>query len=323
MEYRNLGRTGLKVSELCLGSMQFGWTADETASYQVMTAAWEAGVNFFDTADVYSNWAKDNPGGVAETYIGNWLRKQDIPRHQIVIATKVRGRMGPGPNDAGLSRAHIMQAVEASLRRLQTDYIDLYQAHAPDETTPIEETLVAFDDLVHQGKVRYLGCSNYKAWQLMQALWTSDRHKLARFDCLQPHYSLVNREEYERELEAVCRTYGLGVIPYSPLGGGFLTGKYRRGQPAPPDSRGATSARVQGWMTEANWTLLDTLEALGRARGKSISQMALGWLLTRAGVTSPIIGPRDLAQLDDNLGAVGLRLTEEELKAIGDTVGEP
>ncbi|MBI3361781.1 MAG: aldo/keto reductase [Chloroflexi bacterium] len=316
MEYRNLGNTGLKVSELCLGTMQFGWTADEPASYEVMSAAWEAGIRFWDTADVYSNWAKDNPGGVAETLIGQWMRTRSIPRDQIVIATKVRGKMGPGPNDEGLTRRWIMRAVEASLRRLQTDYVDLYQTHFPDEATPIEETLRALDDLVHQGKARYVGCSNYRAWQLMQALWVSDKYNLARYDCLQPHYSLVNRAEYERELESVCRSYGIGVIPYSPLGGGFLTGKYRQGQSAPPGSRGESSQRVQGWMTERNWSLLDKLEELGRARGKSISQMALGWLLTRPGIISPIVGPKNVEQLNDNLGAVGLRLAGEEMTAM-------
>ncbi len=182
MEYRNLGRTGLKVSELCMGTMQFGWTCDEEHAYEILTAAFEAGLNFFDTADIYSIWAEGNPGGVAETIIGKWLKKTGIPREQVVIATKVRGRMGQGPNDEGLSRLHILQAAEASLRRLDTDYIDLYQTHFYDETTPIEETLSAMDYLVRQGKVRYIGCSNYPAWRLMQALWASDRLNLARFE---------------------------------------------------------------------------------------------------------------------------------------------
>jgi aryl-alcohol dehydrogenase-like predicted oxidoreductase len=318
MNYRNLGQTGLKVSELCLGTMQFGWTAGEPTSYEVMSAAWEAGVNFWDTADVYSRWAEGNPGGVSETLIGRWMKQRDIPRHEIILATKAKARIGPGPNDLGLSRQHIMHAVEDSLRRLQTDYIDLYQSHSFDADTPIEETLRAFDDLVHQGKVRYVGCSNYPAWRLMQALWASDAHGLARYDSLQPHYSLVHRDEYERELESVCRTYGVGVIPYSPLAGGFLTGKYRRGEPVPKGSRGAGSARIQSYMVEKNWALLDKLAELGQARGKSISQMALAWLLARPGITSPIIGPKSVAQLDDNLGAAGVELLPEEVKAIDD-----
>ena len=196
MEYRNLGRTGLKVSELCLGTMQFGWTADEALSLRILDAAFEAGINFIDTADVYSRWAEGNPGGVAETIIGKWMKGSEIPRHQVVIATKVRGRMGQGPNDEGLSRAHILQAIEASLHRLETDYIDLYQTHWFDESTPIDETLSALDDLVRQGKVRYIGCSNHPAWRLTEALWTSKTLHLARYDSLQPHYSLVHRAEF-------------------------------------------------------------------------------------------------------------------------------
>lgn len=309
MEYRHLGRTGLKVSELCLGTMQFGWTADEELSYQILSRAHEAGINFIDTADIYSRWVPDNPGGVAETIIGRWIKRSSIPRHHLVIATKVRGKMGDSPNDEGLSRAHIMQAVEASLRRLDTDYIDLYQTHYFDENTPVEETLRALDDLVTQGKVRYLGCSNYPAWRLTEALWTSRSHALARFDSLQPHYSLVHRAEFERELADVCRTYGLGVIPYSPLAGGFLTGKYRRDH-TPESARARGASR---YFTEQNWQLLDQMEALARQKGNiSLSQVALGWMLSDPLITSPIIGPRSLEQLQDNLGAAGLRLNEEE-----------
>ena len=317
MEYRRLGNTGLKVSELCLGTMQFGWTADEASSYPVLTAAAEAGINFLDTADIYSRWAEGNPGGVAETIIGKWLKQGVVPRDQLVIATKVAGEMGEGPNDRGLSRVHVLASARASLRRLGVDHIDLYQLHWPDEETPIEETLSALDDLVHMGDVRYIGCSNYPAWRLMQALWASERHHLARFVSLQPHYSLLNRAEYERELEDVCQTYGLGVLPYSPLAGGFLSGKYKRGEPAPTPSRGATSQRLQGYMkVERNWALLDELHELGAARGKTTSQMALGWLLARPTVTSPIIGPRTVEQLQDNLGAAGLRLDPPELASI-------
>jgi aryl-alcohol dehydrogenase-like predicted oxidoreductase len=311
MEYRNLGRTGLKVSELCLGSMQFGWTADEDTSMAVLNAAWDAGINFIDSADIYSRWVTNNPGGVAETIIGNWLRREHIPREEVVLATKVRGPMGQGPNSQGLSRAHILHAVEASLRRLQTEYIDLYQSHYPDEHTPIEETLSAFDALVQQGKVRYIGCSNYPAWRLMESLWASDRLRLARYDSLQPHYNLVHRAEFETELTDLCETYGLGVIPYSPLAAGFLTGKYRRGHTEVDSARQGSAARY--FNDENNWRILERLEEIGRQRGKSISQVALGWLLSQPVVTSPIIGPRDLDQLQDNLAAAGLRLTEEEL----------
>ncbi len=313
MEYRNLGRTGLKVSELCMGTMQFGWTADEALSHQILNAANEAGINFIDTADVYSRWVAGNPGGVAEMIVGNWLKQSGIPRHQVVIATKVRGRMGDGPNDEGLSRVHILQAVEASLRRLGTDYIDLYQTHRTDESTPIEETLEALDMLVRQGKVRYIGCSNYPAWRLMQALWASEKYHLARYDSLQPHYNLVHRAEFEQELAAVCQTYGIAVIPYSPLAAGFLTGKYRKGQQV----ESVRLSRAQSYFNDRNWMLLDKMEALGKEKGgKSISQIGLAWMLSNPVITSPIIGPRSLDQLHDNLGAAGLRLSPEERQAL-------
>ncbi len=313
MEYHNLGKTGLKVSPLCLGSMQFGWTADEQASHQVLSKASDQGINFIDTADVYSRWVEGNPGGVAESIIGRWWKDAQIPRDQLVIATKVRGQMGPGPNNAGLSRVHIMQAAEESLRRLQTDYIDLYQTHAPDPATPIEETLRALDDLVHQGKVRYVGCSNYKAWQLMEALWVSDKFDLARFDSLQPHYSLVQRAEFERELEDVCWGYDIGVIPYSPLAAGFLTGKYRR------DNTSVNSDRlgdVKRYFTERNWQLLDAMTEIAHNRATSISAVALAWMMSNPVVTSPIIGPRNLHQLEENLQAIDLALDEADLQRL-------
>jgi aryl-alcohol dehydrogenase-like predicted oxidoreductase len=320
MQYRNLGDTGLKVSEICLGTMQFGWTADEKTSFEVMTAAYEAGINFLDTADIYSSWVEGNPGGVSETIIGRWLKSGVAKRDQIVIATKVRGRMGEGPNDEGLSRRHIFTAAQASLRRLNTDYIDLYQVHWPDESTPIDETLSALDDLVRRGVVRYIGGSNFPAWRLMQSLWTSDKYGLHRFSSLQPHYNILHREEYEREIEDVCQTYGLGVLPYSPLAGGFLTGKYRRDKAPTPGTRGASSERLKKYMsTERSWETLNVLKRLGAEKGKTISQMALGWLLSRPSVTSPIIGPRTVEQLEDNLGAVGLRLDESEFAEIENT----
>jgi aryl-alcohol dehydrogenase-like predicted oxidoreductase len=314
MEYRKLGRTGLKVSELCMGTMQFGWTAAEELSHQILNQAYEAGINFIDTADVYSRWAEDNPGGVSETIIGNWMKKFNIPRDQVVIATKVRGQMGDGPNDQGLSRVHILNAVEASLQRLGIDYIDLYQTHWYDEDVPIDETLVALDDLVRQGKVRYIGTSNYPAWRLMRALWTSDSRGIARYDSLQPHYNLLRREDFESGLDDVCRTYGLGVIPYSPLAGGFLTGKYRKDEPLPE------SARAEGtknrYFNERGWNILEAVSGAANNRGNSVSQIALAWQLSKPVITSPIIGPRNLEQLTDNLGAVGLRLTEDEMEEL-------
>ncbi|HSO27000.1 MAG TPA: aldo/keto reductase, partial [Anaerolineales bacterium] len=272
-------------------------------------------INFIDTADIYSRWVEGNAGGVAETILGRWMKSRAVPRHHLVIATKVRGPMGDQPNDQGLSRAHIMHAVEESLRRLDMDYIDLYQTHYYDENTAIDETLRALDDLVRQGKVRYLGCSNYPAWRLMRALWTSERLNLARYETLQPHYSLVHRAEFERELADVCRAYELGVIPYSPLAGGFLTGKYRR-------DHKAESARAGGakkYFNDRNWNLLDAMEKMGQQKdGASISQIALAWQLSNPVITSPIIGPRNHAQLQDNLGAAGLRLSAEQQEQLDD-----
>lgn len=314
MELRTLGNTGMQVSRLCLGTMQFGWTADEEAARRVLSEAFRQGVNFIDTADIYSRWAEGNPGGVAEEIIGRWMKQQEVRRDRIVLATKVRGNMGAGPADEGLGKKHILKAVEDSLRRLQTDYIDLYQAHWPDQKTAIEETLRAFDDLVKQGKVRFIGASNYAAWELMQALWTSDRKNLARFDSLQPHYNLVHRDEFERELAAVCRAYSIAVIPYSPLAGGFLTGKYRR-------NRIANSARANGvkrYFSERNWALLDRMEALARDKGGSISQIALAWLLADPLINSPIIGANSPEQLKENLGALDIRLEPDEHSALAE-----
>jgi aryl-alcohol dehydrogenase-like predicted oxidoreductase len=313
MKYKRLGNTGLNVSVLCMGTMQFGWSVGEAETHQILTATFESGINFFDTADIYSKWVDGNPGGVAETYIGNWLKQNKVPRDQIVLATKVRGEMGKGPNDEGLSRVHIMNAVEGSLKRLQTDYIDLYQSHWSDEKTPIEETMRAFDDLVRQGKVRYVGASNYEAWELMQALWVSDKYNLARYDSLQPHYNLIRRDEFERELRAVCETYNIGVIPYSPLAGGFLTGKYRAGEPL-PDSKRAEGRKKS--MTERNFMLIHEMERIALLHKATIAQIAIAWMLADPIITSPIIGATSIAQLNENLGAVEVHLTEEERESL-------
>jgi aryl-alcohol dehydrogenase-like predicted oxidoreductase len=315
MNYRNLGRTGLKVSPLCMGTMQFGWSVSEEDSHKVLSATYEAGINFFDTADIYSRWVEGNPGGVSETIIGNWIKKAGIPRQNLVIATKVRGKMGEGPNDEGLSRVHIMRAVEASLKRMQIETIDLYQTHWTDESTPIDETLRAFDDLVHQGKVRYVGASNYAAWQLMQALWTSDKLGLARYDSLQPHYNLLNRDEFERELRPVCQTYGIGVIPYSPLAGGFLTGKYRKDGDLPADSARTESIRNHHF-NERGWMVLSAVEKLATEKSTNVSAIALAWMLADPVITSPIIGPRNLKQLNDNLAALAVTISPEEKAAL-------
>ncbi|HEX6291739.1 MAG TPA: aldo/keto reductase [Herpetosiphonaceae bacterium] len=311
MRYRNLGRTGLKVSEVCLGTMTFGWTADEAVSRAIMSAARDAGINFFDTADMYSRWSASSYAGKTEEIIGRWLKEQ--PRDQVIVATKVRGAMGDGPNDQGLSRKHIKDAIDGSLRRLQTEYIDLYQTHWPDLETPLEETLRALDDLVRDGKIRYIGCSNSPAWYTTKALWVSDKHNLVRYETLQPHYNLAHRGEFERELLALCRDQGLGVIPYSPLAGGFLTGKYRRGQPAPEGSRGEQSQQIKRYMQhERSFDLIEKLDQIGRAHGKTVPQVAIAWLIDAPAVTSPIIGANTVAQLYDTLGAVGFTLSADE-----------
>jgi aryl-alcohol dehydrogenase-like predicted oxidoreductase len=310
MDYRKLGRTGLKVSPLCMGTMQFGWSVNEADTHRILSATLDAGINFIDTADIYSKWVDGNPGGVSETYIGNWMKKNNILRDQIVLATKVRGEMGKGPNDQGLSRAHIVNAVEASLRRLQTDYIDLYQSHWTDDDTPIEETLRAFDDLVKQGKVRYVGASNYAAWELMQSLWTSDKYNLARYDSLQPHYNLIYRDEFERELRAVCVAYEIAVIPYSPLAGGFLTGKYRKNEPLPESKRAEGRKRA---MTDKNFVLVDEMEVIALRHKATISQVALAWMLADPVITSPIIGATTVEQLNENLGSLKVKLAGDEM----------
>jgi aryl-alcohol dehydrogenase-like predicted oxidoreductase len=292
--------------------MQFGWTADEAISFAVMDAFVEAGGNFIDTADVYSRWAPGNPGGVSEEIIGRWMQARGN-RGQIVVATKGRGRMWDGPNGEGLSRAHLLRACEDSLRRLGTDYIDLYQTHFFDADTAIDETMRALDDLVRAGKVRYVGASNYPAWRLTKALWASDKLGLARYDSLQPHYNLAHRAEFERELKPLCEEEGIGVIPYSPLAGGFLTGKYRRD--ATPGSARAEGIQKR-YANERGFAIVDKLSEIAAARDLTPAQTALAWLLTQPVISAPIIGANTPAQLADSLGAAGIKLTPEEMAAL-------
>lgn len=319
MQYARMGRTGLKVSRLCLGTMTFGWSADAETSFRIMDRAYDAGINFFDTADVYTNWIEGNKGGESETIIGQWL--QTKPRHELIIATKVRWNMWPGVTGEGLSRQHIIKAVEASLRRLQTDYIDLYQTHAPDNETPMDETLRAMDDLVKTGKVRYIGCSNHRAWELMKALWVSDKYNLARYDCIQPHYSLFNRAEYERELQAACRDQQVGVIPYSPLAAGFATGKYTRENRSPESTRSASRMIKRLVDDEHAYLVLDVLEQQAQLHHVPISQIALAWQMANPTITSPIIGARTVKQLEEVLGATEVRLSAEELTRLDEITG--
>lgn len=313
MEYRQVGRSELEVSELALGTMQFGWTADEATAFAVMDAYVEAGGNIIDTADIYSNWAEGNPGGVSEEIVGRWMADR-ANRHEVVLATKVRGRMWDGPHGEGLGRAHVEQAVEASLRRLQTDYIDLYQSHWYDADTPIEETMRVFDDLVRSGKVRYVGCSNHPAWRLVEALWASDSHGLVSYTSLQAHYNLVHRSEFEQEMADVVGAYGIGVFPYSPLAGGFLTGKYRKGAQMPESAR---ARRIQErHFSDRNFELLAKMDEIGRGRGHGAAQVALAWLLGSPLVTAPIVGANSVAQLQSSLATIGFRLDDQERQTL-------
>jgi aryl-alcohol dehydrogenase-like predicted oxidoreductase len=313
MLMRKLGRTGLKVAALCLGGNTFGWTTDQPASEAVLDAYVEAGGNFIDTADVYARWAPGNKGGESETALGIWMAARRN-RPAVIIATKVCGPMGAGPNDAGLSRQHIMEGVEASLRRLQTDYIDLYQAHWDDRETPLEETLRAFDDLVRAGKVRYLGASNHVAWRLTRALWVSDRHGYPRYECVQPKYNLVVRDEYERELEPLCLEQTIGVIPYSSLASGFLSGKYRRGGALPTTARAAGVQKT--YMTERGFAVLAAVEKVAAGIDATPAQVALSWLVHRPGITAPIASATSVAQLKEIAGAVELTLDAEATKTL-------
>ncbi len=310
MEYRNLGSSGLKVSTLGLGANNFGWWIDEQRSAAVINHALELGVNFIDTADIYDK-------GRSEEFIAATLKGR---RTQVMIATKFAGAMGEGPNDRGGSRGYIMRAVEASLKRLKTDYIDLYQMHYPDPTTPIEETLRTLDDLVKAGKVRYIGCSNFAAWQLSEAMWTSRFNNLNSFVTMQTKYNLLERQ-IEQDLVPCCKGHGVGVIPWGPLAGGFLAGKYRRGeQPSTPV--GATRpAKVliqvySNILTDGNWEKLAKLEAFAKARGHKVSELAIAWLLAHPWLSTVIAGASSPEQLDASVAGANWKLSAEEVAEI-------
>ena len=319
MNITQMGRTGLKVSEICLGTMTFGNQADERTSFAIMDEADAAGVTFFDTADVYPLGGGLTSVGRTEEIVGQWLTDRGA-RERIVLATKCRGPMGSGPNDEGLSRKHIIAACEASLRRLGTDYIDLYQTHSPDPSTPIEETMRALDSLVQSGKVRYAGCSNYPAWQLADALWTSDKHGLARFECDQPRYNILFRM-IEDEILPLCQAHDVGVIAYNPLAGGMLTGRYRDKREQEGTRFGLQGAgdlyRKRYWNEEV-FDVVDRLARFVEERGLSLTQGALAWVLARPGVTAAILGASKPEQLKDSLGGVGLTLDDEVRAACDD-----
>lgn len=313
MQLRPLGRTGIRVPPLCLGTMTFGLQCDEKTSFAILDRALEGGIDFIDTADVYPLGGDVSTAGRTEEIIGRWMRERGN-RGRIVLATKCAGQMGPGPNDGGLSRYHIQRAVEASLRRLQTDVIDLYQVHAFDPRTPIDETLRALDDLVRSGKVRYVGCSNYPAWRLAEALGTSERLSIARYETLQPRYNAIYRE-IETELLPMCRANGMGVIVYNPLAGGFLSGKYRKGE-APREGTRFTLGTAGHRYQQRYWddAQFDAVAALGeavQAREQTLATVAIAWAIAQPGITSAIVGASRPEQLDDTLAAPDLELDDE------------
>ncbi len=316
MQYKTLGNTGLQVSTICLGTMTFGdgtgiyksiGAVDQAGAHELVKASVDHGINFFDTADIYSE-------GQSESTLGQSLKNLRIARKDVVIATKVFMRVGSGRNDIGASRGHIMDAVEASLRRLQTNHIDLYQIHASDTVTPVEETLRALDTLVQQGKVRYIGCSNWQAWKIAKSLGISELKNLARFDTLQAYYSIAGRD-LEREIVPLLEVEKIGLLVWSPLAGGLLSGKFSRANQTPADSR-RSEFDFPIMDKERTWKILDVIEPIAKAHGCSPARVSLAWLLAKPVVTSVIIGAKRLDQLQDNLATVELQLTNDELKQL-------
>ncbi|WP_226529543.1 aldo/keto reductase [Metabacillus niabensis] len=303
MQYKTLGKSGLLVSELCLGAMTFGKEVNEEDSINMVHRFLDQGGNFIDTADVYV-------GGESEKIVGKAIKER---RSEVVLATKVRMRVGPHPNDFGYSRRRIMEGIDQSLKRLNTDYIDLYQLHVWDHLTPIEETIRTLDDLVSSGKVRYIGCSNFLAWQMMKALSYSDFQNMVRFISIQPQYSLINRE-MDREILPLCKEENVGIIPWAPIGGGFLTGKYRKGE-SPNSGRLSNGVGESSWENRANdknFAILEAVQEIAHSLDKTPAQVALRWLLQKEEITSPIFGASSLEQFEENMGSIGWELTEEQ-----------
>jgi aryl-alcohol dehydrogenase-like predicted oxidoreductase len=315
MRYTNLGRTGLKISVIALGCGNFGGIGSipslfgkvgtREEAFAIMDRAWELGINYFDTANSYG-------GGLSESFIGEWLKQKGASvRDQLILSTKVRSPVGDGPNDQGLSRRHILQQIDASLRRLGIDYLDLYITHAPDPSTPLEETLPALDDLIHQGKVRYIGAANMPAWLLTKALWISDRYHLQRFEWVQNSYSLLDQTD-ELEMFPLCQDQHLGHTPFSPLAGGWLTGKYRAGEPFPAGSRMDLRPDYRSLVSEKAYPALENLHRYATERGVDMASLALAWVMSHPLVTAPVIGPRRAEHLDIVNNALEIKLDAEE-----------
>ena len=311
MTQRTLGRSGIRVPSLTFGGNVFGWTIDQNASFSILDALLDHHLNFIDTADVYSHWAPGNHGGESETIIGNWLKKSG-KREQIVLATKVGKPMGEGKS--GLSPRYIREAIEASLTRLQTDYVDLYQSHDDDQDTPLAETLATFDALIKEGKVRAIGASNYSAERLAEALKVSEQQGIARYETLQPEYNLYDRQGYESGLEQVAQANQLGVIGYYSLASGFLSGKYRRPEDAGKSARG--EGVVKSYLNERGRKILTALDQVAEKHRVSPTQVSLTWLIARPSVTAPIVSATSLAQLEDLAGAARLALDAEDIQAL-------
>ncbi len=316
MELRKLGNSGLNVPKLCLGGNVFGWTIDEPKSFEVLDAALEAGLNFIDTADIYSAWKPGNRGGESETIIGNWLNRTG-KRDRVILATKVG--MELAPDKKGLKKAYILQAVEDSLTRLQTDYIDLYQSHQDDQETPLEETLEAYADLMKQGMVRAIGASNYKADRLEEALEVSKLHDYPGYECLQPHYNLYDRAEYERDLEPVCEKYGLGVIPYFSLARGFLTGKYRSEADFTKSARGPG---MKKYMNDRGFRILKALDEVSEEVGSKPGNVALAWSMARPSITAPIASATNVEQVKDLADATKVKLSGDQIERLDQASAE-
>lgn len=316
MEQRQLGRSGLQVVPLCFGGNVFGWTIDEPTSHRVLDAFVDEGFNFIDTADMYSRWAPGNSGGESETIIGSWLKGRS-DRDKLVIATKVGMEMGPGKK--GLAPAYIRASVEDSLRRLRTDYIDLYQSHADDPDTPFEDVLGTYQELIEQGKVRAIGASNISAARLRQALDVSARTGLVRYESLQPQYNLFDRADYEAELEPLCREHGLGVITYYSLASGFLSGKYRKPEDASRSPRG--EGVVSKYLNDRGRAILKALDEVAALHDATPTQVALAWVIARPSVTAPIASATSLEQLKDFAGAAKLKLDQGSISLLDEAGG--
>jgi aryl-alcohol dehydrogenase-like predicted oxidoreductase len=310
MKYSKLGKSGLRISRFVLGTMQMGWIINEEQAHKVLDAALEAGINTIDTADVYSKWGEGSYPGKSEEIIGRWIKDRGV-REEIVLATKVRGEMSEKPNNAGLSRKHILESAKRSIERLHADWIDLYWSHSFDNGVSQKETLEAYTKLINDGLVHYAGASNFTAAELIESLWVSDKYTLTRYVALQPPYSLARRRDFEKYLQPVVEKYDFGVTSYSPLGGGFLTGKYSEDKL--PDSKRAETTKTR-YFKERNFKIVDTLKEVAGRHDATLPQVALAWVLSKDVITAPIIGVNNESQLADNIRAIEIDLLEDDLK---------